>query len=367
MEPRIQLGFLSSRCDRDVACGERGRVHYGFRFDAYRCVPKGPRSIIPSHRRDSKGVERLGSVIWYRSKAKIKNIFKQEHPETSPSRSYAGRLPQELVEMIIARPELDKQTLKACSRTCRSWYIATLPHLHHTLTLCRKVWDRDRGGLIPLKKLDKMRLLPFVKRLWIMDDYADPLLPSDILNPKCLAYFSAFTNIQELGIDRLDLHSFVPQAQLYFGHFMPRLRSLALIRPGGPHHLLLSFLGLFPNLDDLKLVAWKSALRGPVPVSQSAPLLRGRLTLASFCGEDFLRDLSELSGGLRFRSMDLLEAEGSRFLLDSSAETLEVLRIYPTLHWTENSWTGEGIPGGLGPRFADPPTHRILRTYAPGL
>jgi len=288
-------------------------------------------------RRDSKGIELLGSVVWYRSKAKIKNIFKRD--QISASRLCAGGLPQELVETIITHVQPNTQTLKACSRTCRSWYIATLPHLHHTLTLRRKEWDRERWGLTPLKKLDKMQLLPFVKRLWINHCFTDLVLPSEIFNAQGLAYFPALTNIQELVFDSLDLRLFVPRAQPYLGHFMPRLRSLTLLGPYGPHCLILYLLGLFQNLEDFKLVynlGETQALPGPAPVPPSAPLLRGQLTLAWFSGEDFLRDLSNISGGLRFRHMDLLEVEGSRFLLDSGAETLETLRIHPT------RWPGKG-------------------------
>jgi len=233
-------GFLYSCRDRDVACAECRRICYGSHFDAYRCVPKGLCFSIQSDRHDSKGIELLGSVVWYRSKAKIKNTLKRDRSETSPSHPYVGGLPQELVEMITAHVQFDTQTLKACSRTCRSWYIATLPYLHHTLTLCRKDWNRVRGGLIPLQKLNKMQLLPFVERLRISHCYADPVLPSEIFNAKCLAYFSALTNVQELGFNRLDLRLLIQQAQPYLGHFMPRLRSLALVEPeGGPQSLTL--------------------------------------------------------------------------------------------------------------------------------
>ena len=291
---------------------------------------------VSPDRHNSKGIELLRSIVWYRSKAKIRNIFKRDRSETSTSRLYSGGLPLELVEMIIAHVEPDTQTLKACSGTCRSWYIATLPHLHHTLSLRRKE-DRAHGGLMPLQRLDKIRLLPFVKRLHIWHCF----LPSEIFNAQGLAYFSALTNIQELELESLDLRSFIPQVQPYLGPFMPRLRSLALIRPNGPHQLVLYLLGLFPNLDDFKLVGGlgqRSAPLGPPLVPQSAPLLRGQLTLALFSAEDFLRDLSRLSGGLRFHYMDLFEVEGSRFLLDSCAETLETLRVHPT------RWIGKGCP-----------------------
>ena len=231
--------------------------------------------------------------------------------------------------MIIGHVPPDTPSLKACSRTCRSWYIATLPHLHHTLTLCRISKNKARGGLVPLQKLDEMRLLSCVKRLRIIHCVSPP---PEIFNAKGLDYFSALTNVQELGFDELDLHSFNPKAQMYLGHFIPRLRYLALRKPRGTYRQLLYFLGLFPNLDDFKLThdrCWKSSPPHPVPVMQPAPSLRGKLTLIAFHGEELLRDLSKLCGGLRFYHMDLVGAEGSRLLLDTCTETLETLRVHP--------------------------------------
>ena len=303
---------------------------------------------VPSDRRNPKGIGLL--------KAKVTNIFKRGCSEMFGPRPHAGGLPQELLETIIAHVQFDTQTLKACSGTCHSWYITTLPYLHHTLTLRRKVCDPARGGLIPLQKLDEMQLLPFVKQLRIMHYYADTSPALEIFNAKGLAYFSALTNVQELGLERLDLRLFIPGTRPYLGPFMPRLRFLVLVEPKGHHHLLLYFLGLFPNLEDLKLVS-KSSWRlpqGPVPVPQSAPLLRGQLMLIWFREEDFLRDLSELCGGLRFRCMDLLGEEGSRFLLDICAGTLETLRIHPT------RWIGRG--DNLDDyHLSDPPTYRSSR------
>ena len=234
--------------------------------------------------------------------------------------------------MIIGHVPPDTPSLKACSRICRSWYIATLPHLHHTLTLCRISEDRIGGGLVPLQKLNKMRLLSFVKRLRIMHcNYTANYPPPEIFNAQGSVYFSTLTNVQELGFDGLDLTAFNPLAQLHLRHFMPRVRYLALRRPRGTYCQLLYFLGLFPNLDDLKVTlsyCWKSQ-PDPGPVPQSAPPLRGRLTLAWFQAEEFLRDLAKLCGGLRFHYIDLFGMEPSRFLLDTCAETLETLHVYP--------------------------------------
>ena len=44
------------------------------------------------------------------------------------------KLPEELVGMIISYFIYDIRTPPTCSLTCYSWYIAVVPHLHHTLT-----------------------------------------------------------------------------------------------------------------------------------------------------------------------------------------------------------------------------------------
>ena len=293
----------------------------------------GDRALVFCLTPDPEGIELLGNIVWYRSKAKIKTVFEHGHPKTStPSRPYARELPQELLEMILAHVILNMSTLKACSATCRSWYIATLPHLHHTLTLHGRASGPARRGLIPLQKLGRMQLLPFVKRLQILQyyDYPGTWFRPSLFNAQSLAYFSALTNVQELGIRGLDFRVFTPRAQRYFGHFTPTLRTLALRNPKGTNSQLLYFLGLFPNLDDLKFdhghLQPTSTL---APVPQSAPSLRGRLTLTCAGRVGLLRDLSKLSGGLRFHYMHLFDWGGARFLLDTCADTLETLRVYP--------------------------------------
>jgi len=193
---------------------------------------------------------------------------------------------------------------------------------------------------MPLNGLGEMRLLPLVKRLQILQryGYADPWFRPTIFNARSLACFSALTNVQDLVVDELDLHAFTPQAQLYFGQFTPTLRSLTLRTPRSNHNQLLHFFGLFPNLDDLKLIYTHSwiFIPDPAPVPQSASSLRGRLTLKGFGGEVLMRSMSELSGGLRFRYVDLLDVEGVRFILGACANSLEALRVHPV------DWTGKG-------------------------
>ena len=290
---------------------------------------------IPSDRYGFKGIELLRSIIWYRGKVKIESILTHSRRAASASRSHARELPRELLDAIIAHVLLDTPTLKACSAVCRSWYIATVLHLHHTLTLQDGLLDPTDGVFIRFRKLAKAGLLPLVKRLWIQQNFTLWFLPTRP-NAQRLACFSMLKNVQELGIDSLDLHVFTstPQAQLSFGQFATRLRSLTLRWPRGARRELIYFLGLFPNLDDLKLTSdWcltQKAPPGAVSVPRSAPPLRGGLVLAHWAyGKDFLRDLSALSGGLRFHHavMTGMEPEYARFLLDRCAESLKTLRI----------------------------------------
>ena len=43
---------------------------------------------------------------------------------------------------------------------------------------------------------------------------------------------------------------------------------------------------------------------------------------------ELLEDMIGLFGGIRFRSMDLFDVEGTRLLLNACAETLETLRLH---------------------------------------
>jgi len=166
-------------------------------------------------------------------------------------------------------------------------------------------------------------------------NYAGPSPPT-VINARSPGYFSVLTNVQELSIDALDFRDLAPQMELYFGRFAPKLQTLALDSPRGARRDLLSFIGLFPNLDNFKLRYDRTdgGIPGHSPVLQPAPSMRGCLTMRLFGGERFLRDLSELCGGLRFHSVDLAGEDGAQFLLDICAETLETLRIRP------HGWTG---------------------------
>jgi len=295
--------------------------------------------------------ELLVNRVWYRTKAIITWPFCGYVEETSTARpSPIAKLPQELVEMIISCFIYDRPSLLACSMTCYSWYMIAVHYLHHSLTTdderpspgrtTRDFWPK------PLRKSYKLGLLPLVKRFRIRLDISDWRyygFASDRLGWRTMRYFSALTNLQELGIDFLQIPSFMPNIQRYFGHFSPTLRLLALRKPRGSCRQILYFISLFPNLQDLKLCygsledVWESAADATL-VPLSVPPLRGWLTLACFTRENLVKDMIFFFGGLHFRHMDLFKVRCTRLLLDACAETLETLRLYPT------DMSGEGFP-----------------------
>ena len=233
--------------------------------------------------------------------------------------------------------------------TCYSWYIAAVPHLHHSLTTDNKfVYPTDKYRWPkPLQKSYKLGLLPLVKRLRIRLGWCPAVgFTPELVGKRTLRYFSALTNLQELGIDDLQVSSFMPEIQQLFGHFAPTLRFLALKEPIGSSRQILYLIGLFPNLQDLKLCypsprEERESMVDADLVPLCVPQLQGRLTLTCFTREKLVKDMIALFGGLRFRRMDLFRVKCVRLLLDACADTLELLRLYPTDIYGEDPSKGK--------------------------
>ena len=253
-------------------------------------------------------------------------------------RNQTVNLLQGALEIITACLHDDIRSLKTFSMTCHSWHLAAMPHLHHTLTIEERPSDPARWELKPLAKLHKMDLLPFVKKLGIRATSSGPWLSPRKFDRQTLRYFSALTNVQQLRIERFDLSKFMPGVKRYFGHFAPALRSISLTVSSGTQRQLLYFLSLFPNLYDLEIVydpiinsdvATNHDSEVVVPFSVSS--LRGQLKLAHFPSETISRDMITLFGGLQFQYMDLFSVEGSQLLMGACADTLQIVRVYPTI------------------------------------
>ena len=183
--------------------------------------------------------------------------------------------------------------------------------------------------------MQKLGLLPLVKKFQVHEGpHRVYVLSPGLFNFNILRHFSALTNVQELGIDYLNLPKFMPKIRRYFGHFLPTVRSLALREPKGCCRQIIYFIGLFECLEDLKLLYDSLDFHEPADdltlAPPSTPPLRGRLTMSCFTRVELLKDMIDLFGGIRFRHMDLCNVDGMRLLLDACANALETLRLYPT-------------------------------------
>ena len=133
---------------------------------------------------------------------------------TTASSSPAARLPQEVVDMIVAHLIHDIHSLLACSLTSHSWYIAVVPHLHCTLTTHISVYDDSKKTTWPgpLQAGSEFGWLPFITRLFITVHRAEGFSP-EVFRPSTQREFSALTNVRELSMQYLNIPSFVPGIQ----------------------------------------------------------------------------------------------------------------------------------------------------------
>ena len=254
-------------------------------------------------------------------------------------------LPQEVFNMIIAHLTLDKRALLACCLTCYSCYIAAVPHLHHTL-ITRHLERGQEKFWWPhsFYEMHKLGLFPLVKRFQVHGSFTCwmpeiPTFSPELFDHHILHQFSSLTNVRELGIDDLDIPSFMPKFQQYFNHFLPTVRSLALRRPRGSKRQIIFFIGLFQHLEDLRLPYRPVWARKEPPddltlVPFYSPPLRGKLTM---WGSTWVGMLEQMVGLFRiqFRHMDIMDSNRVQFLLNACGETLETLQFYPGQHQGE--------------------------------
>ena len=195
----------------------------------------------------------------------IRQIWRRTRATIAQRVPVAPSIPQEIAEMIIAHLTYNKCSLMACSLTCRSWYIASTPHLHYTFVLeyvtrGRRKWPK------PLQKTNKLGLLPLVKRLRLRRPLTSAWRissPPKLFDHNILCQFSGLTNVREFEIEDLDIPTLMPEIQKYFGHFLPRVQSLSLREAKGSNWQIIFFIGLFQSLEDLTLLGipvdfWKS-------------------------------------------------------------------------------------------------------------
>ena len=116
------------------------------------------------------------------------------------------RLSTKVLDMIIAHLIYDTTSLKAYAATCFAWYNVVTPYLHHTLIVREHHPKVARRGLDPLPVLDKLGLLPFVKKVQFKSDVSNKTwVKPQTFDSHSLRNFSALVGIQDLTIDGLDL------------------------------------------------------------------------------------------------------------------------------------------------------------------
>jgi len=288
-------------------------------------------------------IKLLVKRVWYLSQTGIQRIRPGSTPETSTTpASPASRLHLELVQEIMAYLSDDKHSLRTCSLTCYSWYIASISHLHYALVV-----DPNLSGEFqwpnPLLHMHALGLLPLVEVVWIRGRRSPRAFSSELLDNRILRQFHALSNVRQLMIEYLDIPTFMPSIRRNIRHFLPTVQHLSLREPKGSRRQIIYFIGLFQHLDDLRLLydevnfdqeyherRQEEPVDDPTLVPPFVPPLRGSLTLSCFTRVSLLRDMVKLFGGLRFRHMSLFYVYWTRLLLDACAQTLESLQLDST-------------------------------------
>jgi len=250
---------------------------------------------------------------------------------------------------------LDMEALKICSLTGKALSCSVKPFVHRTLYLTPRSkvitftkpktpgpWNELKG----LTALSERGLLQHTRHVSISLP-RNPLFVHD-LEPY-VQQLRAITNLRSLKTRWLDVPSFIPKMEEYFGTFLGTLQSLELESPRGDHEQILYFACRFSNLRDLKvngLQDYSHSIRngGPHFETKTFPPLNGTLDLqlnmnpgsgwSDLKGPQlFLGNLVALPSGLKFRTLKLSGCTGNnlRLLVDACAPALECMEL--TSEW----------------------------------
>ena len=268
-------------------------------------------------------------VVWRRGKNKVNHLLRNTAPQASATYEPTSPLPYEIAEVIVAHLVYDLPALKACSLTCRSWYIVAFPHIHHTIVLGRNGYY---GRPKPLSELHELGLIPLIKEIRVRQA-GIPWFTPQVFRQRDFRHFHAFANVHALRLQSLEIYRFIPRIERYFEHLLPTLRSITLFKPYGTPRQLSHFLSYFSNLDNIGIRGIFTNVPNATDPDRkhapfSAPKLRGQLTLVDFPWAETWTHLITSCGGLGFRHMCLYSvADCAGVLLDACAETLETVRF----------------------------------------
>ena len=239
------------------------------------------------------------------------------------------RLPQELVEVVIDYLSDDHRALEACSLVATTWLDRSRYHLFTNISLNDKKARRWCSAIHPgpggVSRLVRTLTLQQARgHRWLGTKFLDTV-PD---------HFLSFRRIKKLSITWLDLGDFEPGSLArHFVHYGSSLRSLSLSYLSADYSVLMTFLQLFPNLEELLIHTPDLCDDDPPPrVSRTAPPIHGSLNLLSFdsISSPFFSHLAGLD--IQFSSISVYHCDfSSGFplskLFEASSSTLRSLEL----------------------------------------
>jgi len=301
-------------------------------------------------------------------------------PPPLPTITYDNGLPS-LPDDILCEifGLLNLEALKSCSLTGRALSYLTKPFIHRILYLTPLTmaptgpeapgpWNEFKD----LPAISERGLLQYARRISISLP-GIPLFAHE-LEPH-IQHLRKITNLKSLKIRWMDVPSFLPKMEEYFGTFFGTLQSLELESPRGDHEQILYFACQFRNLRDLKIHGLQDYFHsmrndGPHFEIKTSPPLDGTLDLhavmtprsawGDFKGpEVFFSNLVTLPSGLKFRALKLSRYIGNnlQLLVDPCAPTLEYMEL------TSDGFGTSSLQGGECSLFT--PVHTISLSGTP--
>ena len=211
--------------------------------------------------------------------------------------------PQELIDEIIDYCSGNKNTLIACSLTCRAWVHRTRKHLFSKLTLTDKtlpVWcgtvvtpNTDGSNPQPLpnsypppaSSYASSWLSSYTTSLHLVPKY-DPVKQNGIGARELLlakTHLSAFTNLESLTLTAISFAAFDNDSlEACFGSLSETVRNLKLAACHVYEKNFSSFLRMFAHLESFEVEgnAWYRSPSGPGLVGTDPITLRGSFALS---------------------------------------------------------------------------------------
>jgi len=239
------------------------------------------------------------------------------------------RLPQELVEDIIDCLSNDRRMLETCSLVATTWLARSRHHLFNIISLNGRTVGKWCSAIPP----GTDSVSHFVRTLTLQQAEGHPWLGTKFLDT-ISDHFSSFRHVENLSIAWMDLSDFEPGSLTrHFVHYGSSLRSLRLSYISADYSALMTFLQLFPYLEDLLIHTPDLCDDNPPPrMSRTTPPIHGFLSLLTFdsAASQFVSHLAGLD--LRFSSISAFNCDFSsgfplNSLLEASSSAVRSLEL----------------------------------------